>query len=131
MSKSCETCKHKELHGYQRPCNKCHEQSNWSEVKEVSFQRLNGLKPTLQSCILKVYEEYGELARELGKGQGASGEQADNDHAEWAYRTIGEALDSMQSLNTLINLLADENNIDIHGEVERHEQKLREKGYLV
>lgn len=99
--------------------------------KPITFPRLNGLNPTLESCTWKVFEEVGELFQLLGKGQGLSGEQTDTDHAEWVYKTISEALDGAQSLCTLIHVLAKENNVDIQGEVFRHEEKLRKKGYLV
>ena len=104
------------------------------EYQEViSLRRINGLKPTLQSCTAKVYEEIGELMQLLGRGQKMSGELVDdlNNHDEWVSNTIGEALDGMQALNTLIYVLADENNIDIQEEVKRHEAKLVKKGYLV
>jgi len=81
---------------------------------------------------MKVFEEFGEIARNLGKRLRLSGEQTPvEDHAEWVYSTISEALDGAQSLVTLIYALADENNVDILGEVGRHETKLVKKGYLV
>jgi len=67
----------------------------------------------------------------LGKGQRASGEQTnETNYQDWIYRVIEEALDSAQSIVTLINTLAEKNNIDIFGEAERHEAKLKKKGYL-
>ena len=97
----------------------------------ISFHRCNNLKPSLYSCTAKIFEEIGELMELLGKGQCASGEKTpDLDHAEWVYSTIGEAFDGIQSLTTLVFLLADENNVDIQGEIGRHEAKLIAKGYL-
>ena len=98
----------------------------------IFFKRLNGLKPTVQSCTAKVYEEIGELMQLLGKGQRMSGEQVkEMDRTKWVYNTIGEAFDGAQSLVTLINTMSNMYNIDLRREFERHEAKLRTKGYLV
>lgn len=108
---------------------------NWkqNELKDtILFRRLNGLTPTFQSCRDKVYEEIGELMQLLGKGQRASGEtNEESSYPDWVYRVVEEALDSAQALVTLVNTLADENNVDIQGEIGRHEAKLVRKGYLI
>lgn len=108
-------------------------------VTTISFHRLNGLTPTFSSCRDKVYEEIGEVMQLLGKGQRASGERVypaalgpeQDSYADWVYRVFEEILDSAQSLVTMAFVLADENNIDVPGEIGRHEAKLVAKGYLV
>jgi len=128
MSKGCETCSHKELHGYQRPYRDCKGYSQWSETKGIAFPRLNGLKPTMESCRDKLFEEIGEYLRLTGKGMKASGEQGE------AFATplemIRELADVAQSAVTQMHIIADEAGIDLDEVMTGHEQKLREKGYL-
>lgn len=130
--KICRKCRY---HNDIGPCRLCKDELDemgpFYQKKIMSFNRLNGLTPNLYSCTKKVFEEIGELMQCLGKNRGESGEYTDMDHNKWVHKTIGEALDGAQSIVTLIHVLAEENNIDIAGEVAKHEDKLRRKGYLV
>ena len=105
------------------------------EKDSISLGRLNGLTPTLQSCTMKIFEEIGEVMRLLSKGQSMSGEYwvkslQEIGRKQWVLDVIGEALDGIQSLSTLIYVLVDENDINIQDEIGRHEAKLVAKGYL-
>lgn len=113
---TCELC----LHGLE---------DNWEWGELISFQRLNGLTPTVESCTMKLIEELGELLQLIGKGKQASGESNQGLDAG-PERLISEAFDVAQSAVTMINTIAGEFGIDVVQQQEMHERKLREKGYL-
>jgi hypothetical protein len=141
MSRLCCDCKDEDLTVNVSPCLNCYgteKKRNWvpkkviKNTEGITFPVLNNLTPTLTSCTAKVYEEIGELMQCLGKGKRMSGEQIpEKDHAEWVYDTIAEVLDGIQSLITLLDLLAKENNVDIEWELGRHTDKMVRKGYLI
>jgi NTP pyrophosphatase (non-canonical NTP hydrolase) len=113
-------------------CNTC--EHTWDKIIEktsISFPILNNLTPTVESCTMKVLEEVGELMQMIGKEQRKSGELAyARRKNDWALLTISEALDVAQASVTMALALCTEYEIDINGATERHEMKLREKGYL-
>jgi len=136
MDKSCFTCKTRESLEISSLClEECFSKNDyplWKERdKKISFPICNGLTPNISSCTAKVYEEIGELMQLLGKGQRQSGELIEqlNNHNDWVMRTVEEALDGTQALVTLVCTLLDEPG-DIEIAMERHIEKLKQKGYL-
>lgn len=128
--KSCKNCAH--LKSDRVNCHLCSwiNLSYWksNEVSAISFKRLNGLNPTIESCTMKLIEELGELLQIIGKGNQASGEpQSMNLSPE---RLIGEAFDVAQSAVTMIYTVADKWGIDVGTQCSSHEAKLIAKGYL-
>ena len=99
----------------------------------ISFPILNNIKPTIESCTMKVLEEVGELMQLLGKGQSKSGEQKSWPENEelWVLNTIEESLDVAQSAITLAYTLCQKYMIDMDIITEHHEEKLRDKEYLI
>ncbi|HWQ42807.1 MAG TPA: nucleotide pyrophosphohydrolase [Desulfosporosinus sp.] len=102
-----------------------------SEKRGIIFPICNGLAPTVESCTMKVLEEVGELMQLIGKGQGKSGEPRRVVNLIWAVRSVEESLDTAQSAITMAHTLCKEYGIDMAEIMEKHEKKLREKGYLV
>lgn len=88
------------------------------------------LKPTLESTVLKLMEEAGELAQVAGKGAGLNGERDVLEKKEWISRIIEELLDVAQTATTLIYVLEEDYEVDIEEALESHMQKLIRKGYL-
>jgi len=134
MKKSCETCKYEHLSMRDLPCRECGSESKGSKKWEsicpgISFCRLNGLEPNLASCKDKLFEEIGEYLQLTGKGMKASGEQGRS--FATPKMMIEELADVAQSAVTQMYVLADEAGIDLDEVMTKHEQKLREKGYLV
>jgi NTP pyrophosphatase (non-canonical NTP hydrolase) len=100
-----------------------------------SFPRLKNLTPTLESTALKLMEEAGELAQAIGKFRGMSGEQTRDGYStkagEDALERIAEELfDVAQTATTMAYVLVDGGLVDIDSALERHVQKLIDKGYL-
>jgi len=99
----------------------------------IVFPVLNNLTPTLESCTAKVLEEVGELFQLIGKGRGLSGE---SDHTpylsdkQWAVKTVLESIDVAQSAITLAQTLCEDYTLDFDYLMERHEDKLKVRGYL-
>ncbi len=71
---------------------------------------------TIPSQIKKIGEEYGEVAEAV----------ALND----PVNTIREALDTMQTCATLINMVQVKWNVDLDSFLQEHKIKLERKGYL-
>ena|SRR5665254_1863 len=96
----------------------------------IVFPILNNLTPTVDGCSMKVLEEVGELMQLIGKGQGKSGESHDIADLVWAVRSVEESLDTAQSAITLAHTLCRDYKISMDDLMEKHERKLKEKGYL-
>ena len=96
----------------------------------ISFHRLNGLNPTVQSCTFKLIEELGEFLQIVGKHSGMSGEKPVISDEVRIRRMIFEALDVAQSAVTMVYALCELNELSPESFVESHERKLRQKGYL-
>jgi len=95
----------------------------------ISFHRLNGLRPTFNSCRDKLFEEIGEYLRLTGKGMRASGEECDV--LSTPRRLIEELADVAQSAVTQMHVIADEDGINLEEIMAAHESKLIKKGYLI
>lgn len=105
-----------------------------SEYKTIHLPRLNGINPTLESTVIKLSEEVGELARLIGKGQKMSME--DNEEVNvmqltWLDEIVGELLDVAQTTVTMAFKLEEDFGISLEEGLERHLEKLKRKNYLI
>jgi NTP pyrophosphatase (non-canonical NTP hydrolase) len=99
--------------------------------ESITFKRIDGLTPTVESCTMKLLEEVGELMQLIGKGQGLSGEKINvSEECQLATRMIEEAFDVAQSAVTMIYILAQKYEKHVPDYCVTHERKLIEKGYL-
>lgn len=98
--------------------------------KVIALPRLNGLTPSLESTALKLMEEAGELAQAIGKYRGLSGERAVQPDDEVAKRLAEELLDVAQTAVSMMYVLEEDFDVDLEAALERHIQKLIDKGYL-
>lgn len=100
------------------------------ERKTISLPRLSQLTPTLESTMLKITEEVGELAQVIGKYRGLSGERHTMEEEEIVRAIVSELLDVAQTATSMMFVIEDLYGIDMSREMEKHIDKLREKGYL-
>lgn len=100
------------------------------QKKEISLPRLNRLQPTLESTVLKLLEEAGELAQAVGKFRGLNGEKVELPAEEVLRRITRELLDVAQTTVSMMFVLEEQYDIDLGEALEQHLQKLVEKGYL-
>lgn len=100
------------------------------ERKNISLPRLSQLTPTLESTMLKITEEVGELAQAIGKFRGLSGEKERWDEEDVVRAIVSELLDVAQTATSMMFVIEDMYGIDMAEEMERHVEKLRQKGYL-
>lgn len=100
------------------------------ERKTISLPRLAKLTPTLESTMLKITEEVGELAQVIGKFRGLSGEKERLAEAEVVRAIVSELLDVAQTATSMMFVIEDLYGIDMSEEMERHVDKLQRKGYL-
>ncbi len=98
--------------------------------KALSLPRLNGLEPTLESTVLKLLEEAGELAQAVGKYRGLNGETVDRDPEEVLRLITRELLDVAQTTVSMMFVLEEQFDMDLDEAVEEHLRKLVAKGYL-
>lgn len=83
------------------------------DLPEVDWQSHNW---TIPGQVKKIGEEYSEIAEAVALAD--------------PVNTIKEALDTMQTCATLINMVLDDYNMSLDRFVAEHEAKLRKKGYL-
>ncbi len=102
-----------------------------TERRSLSFPKLTGLRPTLESTALKLMEEAGELAQAIGKFRGMSGETGALPGQESLGLIAGELLDVAQTAATMMYVLQDQHGVDLDTLMAQHEAKLKTKGYLV
>ncbi len=100
------------------------------ETKTISLPKLNRLTPTLESTALKLMEEAGELAQAIGKLRGLSGEQVRLSEQEAVVSITNELLDVAQTAISMMFVMEDRYGVDIDESLEKHVEKLRQKGYL-
>jgi len=98
--------------------------------KEISLPRLNRLQPTLESTVLKLLEEAGELAQAVGKFRGLNGEKVSIPPNEVLQMITRELLDVAQTTVSMMFVLEEEYGIDLTAAIEQHIEKLVAKGYL-
>ena len=100
------------------------------KTKEIALPRLNNLTPTLESTALKLMEEAGELAQAIGKFRGLSGEQTTMHEGRVVDLILKELLDVAQTAVSLMFVLEESYGANVGAALERHVQKLIDKGYL-
>lgn len=100
------------------------------ERKNISLPRLSQLTPTLESTMLKITEEVGELAQAIGKFRGLSGEKERWNEEDVVRAIVSELLDVAQTATSMMFVIEDLYGIDMEEEMERHVEKLKQKGYL-
>jgi NTP pyrophosphatase (non-canonical NTP hydrolase) len=98
--------------------------------KEISLPRLNRLQPTLESTVLKLLEEAGELAQAVGKFRGLNGECVSMSSDEVLQLITRELLDVAQTTVSMMFVLEEEYGIDLSAAIDQHIEKLIAKGYL-
>lgn len=100
------------------------------EHKIIALPRLNNLTPTMESTALKLMEEAGELAQAIGKYRGLSGETTDYEEKEVMQLITQELLDVAQTAVSMMYVLEENYQVDIGEMLEKHIQKLIDRGYL-
>lgn len=80
--------------------------------------------------MLKITEEVGELAQAIGKFRGLSGERDRKSDEEVVRAIVSELLDVAQTATSMMFVIEDMYGIDMSEEMDRHVEKLRQKGYL-
>ncbi len=101
------------------------------DYKEIRLPRLNGLsKVSIESTLIKLAEEMGELAQYIGKFRGINGEQQEKAEAEVVQGMTNELLDVAQTAVTMMYVLEDTYGVDIQSAVQAHVTKLIRKGYI-
>ncbi len=104
---------------------------NQVDYKEIRLPRLNGLaRVSLESTLIKLAEELGELAQYIGKFRGINGEQQEKAEAEVVQGITHELLDVAQTAITMMYVLEDTYGVDIQSAVQAHVDKLVRKGYI-
>lgn len=99
-------------------------------ARALSFPKLTGLQPTLESTALKLMEETGELAQAIGKHRGLSGEALTMTDESSLQRIAEELLDVAQTAATMMYVLEDRHGVNLTALLEAHISKLKRKGYL-
>ena len=101
------------------------------EHKVIALPKLNQLEPSLESTALKLMEEAGELAQAIGKFRGLSGEHiVGYSEDEVMYMISQELLDVAQTAVSMMYVLEEQYQVDIGKALDKHIQKLIDKGYL-
>ena len=101
------------------------------EHKVIALPKLNQLEPSLESTALKLMEEAGELAQAIGKFRGLSGEHiVGYSEDEVMYMISQELLDVAQTAVSMVYVLEEQYQVDIGKALDKHIQKLIDKGYL-
>lgn len=101
------------------------------EHKVIALPKLNQLEPSLESTALKLMEEAGELAQAIGKFRGLSGEHIEGyTEDEIMYMISQELLDVAQTAVSMMYVLEEQYQVDIGTALDKHIQKLIDKGYL-
>lgn len=84
--------------------------------KMLNLPKLDYTGWTAPQQLRKIGEEFGEVSEAVAEGN--------------PVRIIKESLDAIQTLNTLIHIVADDYNLNLDRFYREHEEKLRQKGYL-
>ena len=101
------------------------------EHKVIALPKLNQLEPSLESTALKLMEDAGELAQAIGKFRGLSGEHiVGYSEDEVMYMISQELLDVAQTAVSMMYVLEEQYQVDIGKALDKHIQKLIDKGYL-
>ncbi len=99
------------------------------KYKTITLPKLNGLSPTIESTMIKLSEEAGELAREVGKFRNMSGEK--NIHNASINQKICEELIDVAQVAVTFLFVMESHGVDVNNAIEKHIMKMKEKGYLI
>lgn len=99
------------------------------KYKTITLPKLNGLSPTIESTMIKLSEEAGELAREVGKFRNMSGEK--NIHNANINQKICEELIDVAQVAVTFLFVMESHGVDVNNAIEKHIMKMKEKGYLI
>ena len=100
------------------------------QTKTLALPRLDGLNPTLESTAIKLLEEAGELAENIGKYRALSGERRTSPPQQVMTAIGQELLDVAQTAITMMFVLEEQCGVDLQGLLHEHVRKLAAKGYL-
>lgn len=99
-------------------------------MKRIALPKLNGLTPSLESTALKLMEEAGELAREIGKHRRLNGENITVDSGTVLSNIGAELLDVAQTAVSMMFILEEQYGVNIGECMMKHNEKLIRKGYI-
>ena len=100
------------------------------QTKTLALPRLDGLRPTLESTALKLLEEAGELAENIGKYRALSGERRSSPPQRVMTAIGQELLDVAQTAITMMFVLEEQYGVGLQELLHEHVRKLAAKGYL-
>lgn len=104
------------------------------KTKTIALPQLNNLRPTVESTVIKLMEETGELAAAIARFKGYGGvggiPASAGDSREQAKDCARELLDVAQTAITLMFVLEEQYGVETETVVAEHIQKLINKGYL-
>lgn len=100
-------------------------------MSTLLLPKLNNLTPTLESTLLKVVEETGELSRAILKFLPNERQLGTSEAVTQQLRDVAEELlDVAQTCVTMIFVMEEKLQINIDGLIYSHLLKLKNKGYL-
>ncbi|MGI6604899.1 MAG: nucleotide pyrophosphohydrolase [Firmicutes bacterium] len=100
------------------------------EQKGILLPKLDRLSPTLESTLLKLLEEAGELAQAVGKFRGMNGEPVALTEEQALQVITRELLDVAQTTISMMFVLEEQYGVDLNEAMRDHLAKLEAKGYL-
>ncbi|HHY92503.1 MAG TPA: nucleotide pyrophosphohydrolase [Firmicutes bacterium] len=100
------------------------------EEKGILLPKLDRLSPTLESTLLKLLEEAGELAQAVGKFRGMNGERVTLTQEQALQIITRELLDVAQTTVSMMFVLEEQYGVDLKEALRDHLAKLEAKGYL-
>lgn len=98
-------------------------------LQAIYLPRLNRLTPSLDSTLLKIMEEAGELARAVLVFLPHEGKEPTSVET-YLHEVAGELLDVAQTCVTMLFVLEEAERMTVDRLVERHLEKLQSKGYV-
>lgn len=100
------------------------------QQKGILLPKLDKLKPTLESTLVKLLEEAGELAQAVGKFRGLNGERIALTQEQVLQIITRELLDVAQTTVSMMFVLEEQYGVDLNEALRDHLAKLEAKGYL-
>ncbi|MDI3522701.1 MAG: hypothetical protein PWQ41_1209 [Bacillota bacterium] len=100
------------------------------EKKGILLPKLDKLQPTLESTLVKLLEEAGELAQAVGKFRGMNGERIALTEQQALQIIARELLDVAQTTVSMMFVLEEQYGVDLNEALRDHIAKLEAKGYL-
>ena len=100
------------------------------QEKGILLPKLDRLKPTLESTLVKLLEEAGELAQAIGKFRGLNGEKIVLTEGQALQIITRELLDVAQTTVSMMFVLEEQHGVDLDEALCDHIAKLKAKGYL-